>query len=72
MRWPKDTFKEIFHADVDDGGLDIPELQKRVLLMQEARLTRLLRDDDPAVVAHTIRFLQETAGEHRSSKALTV
>ena len=53
LRWPKDTPKEMFHADVDDGGLGIPELQKRVPLMQESRLTRLMRDEDPAVAALT-------------------
>ena len=53
MGRPKDTPKEMFHADVDDGGLGILELQKRVPLKQEARLTRLMRDEDPAVAALT-------------------
>ena len=38
---------------VDDRGLGIPELQKRVPLKQEARLTRLMKDEDPAVATLT-------------------
>ena len=51
LRLPSDTADAFLYAKAEDGGLEVPCLSVRIPLMRKARIEKLSRSTDPAVLA---------------------